>query len=77
MREGMDTDSHKRYLTVLIQYDDKNIFAETCYFGALPAVLISMGLVITPLATPRRFNPPGAVVGGLAEIGRAGVGLAF
>jgi hypothetical protein len=33
------------------------MFAKTCYFWAPPAVLIGMGLVITPLATPPRFNP--------------------
>src|SRR5204862_87037 len=56
LRKGIDTGSHELYHTVLIQYD-KNIFAKPCYFRAPPAVLIGMGLVITPLETPRRFNP--------------------
>src|ERR1700681_19781 len=32
-------------------------FAKRCYFRTAPGVLIGMGLVITPLSAPRRFNP--------------------
>jgi hypothetical protein len=35
----------------------QSILANICYFDALPGALIGMGLVITPLNTPRRFNP--------------------
>jgi hypothetical protein len=46
--------------TVLIQNEYagvKTFFAKGCYFHASPGVLLGMGLVITPLETPRRFNP--------------------
>src|ERR1700689_851011 len=34
-----------------------NIFANRCYLGSAPGALTGMGLVITPLLTPRRFHP--------------------
>jgi hypothetical protein len=35
----------------------QNILANTCYFRRLPGALTGMGLAITPLHAPRRFNP--------------------
>ena len=56
----MGTGSHESQLTVLIpgeKEETRNIVANRCYFRLAPGALTSMGLVITPLHTPRRFHP--------------------
>ena len=56
----MHTDSHGFHLTVVIQYEywnSQSILLQRCYFRTAPDDLIGMGLVITPLETPRRFHP--------------------
>ena len=71
-REGMDIGSHECIPTVLIQYEHPgipNILAETCYLRGASVVCISMGLVITPLATPRRFNPLSQPLGSPQKLG--------
>src|SRR5713226_5694871 len=46
-----------------------NISANRCYFRIGPRVLLNMGLVITPLQTPRRFNPLAQPLGTPQKLG--------
>src|ERR1035438_8626468 len=61
LREGMIctdyTVSLSYCLSTGILQRVKNLFAKRCYLRTPPCVCIGMGLVITPIETPRRFNP--------------------
>src|SRR5438105_1544192 len=47
----------------------KTFWLEQCYLRAPPAVWIGMGLVITPLETPRRLNPLEQSMGASQKLG--------